>query len=117
MGKEIKFRPATFYLGIADMLAGCVDGVKKEGEDEEDDCTGSKTKVGMGVELEEGGGKESGIASEPVNEGSTAASPHPKSDKRRETSESLMTTNTSVEGSSSSASAITAARTKSPTIE
>ncbi|KAG6870121.1 hypothetical protein C0992_000967, partial [Termitomyces sp. T32_za158] len=34
MGKEIKFRPATFYLGIADMLAGEVDGVPREGEDE-----------------------------------------------------------------------------------
>ncbi|KAH0590934.1 hypothetical protein H2248_001047 [Termitomyces sp. 'cryptogamus'] len=35
MGKEIKFRPATFYLGIADMLAGEVDGVPREGEDDE----------------------------------------------------------------------------------
>jgi triacylglycerol lipase len=26
MGKEIKFRPATFYLGIADMLAKEVEG-------------------------------------------------------------------------------------------
>ncbi|KAG6899126.1 hypothetical protein C0993_000503 [Termitomyces sp. T159_Od127] len=34
MGKEIKFRPATFYLGIADMLAGEVDGVPRDGEDE-----------------------------------------------------------------------------------
>ncbi|KAG6832511.1 hypothetical protein H0H92_000140 [Tricholoma furcatifolium] len=32
MGKEIKFRPTNFYLGIADMLAGEVDGVPKEGE-------------------------------------------------------------------------------------
>ncbi|KAG6854226.1 hypothetical protein C0991_009244 [Blastosporella zonata] len=36
MGKEIKFRPATFYLGIADMLAGEVDGVPREGEEHED---------------------------------------------------------------------------------
>lgn len=35
MGKEIKFRPATFYLGIADMLAGEVDGVSREGEEEQ----------------------------------------------------------------------------------
>ncbi|KAF8078798.1 triacylglycerol lipase [Lyophyllum atratum] len=35
MGKEIKFRPATFYLGIADMLAGEVDGVPKEDEREQ----------------------------------------------------------------------------------
>lgn len=33
MGKEIKFRPATFYLGIADMLAGEVEGVPKDGEE------------------------------------------------------------------------------------
>ncbi|KAG6817706.1 hypothetical protein H0H87_004497 [Tephrocybe sp. NHM501043] len=33
MGKEIKFRPATFYLGIADMLAGEVDGIPREGEE------------------------------------------------------------------------------------
>jgi hypothetical protein len=34
MGKDIKFRPATFYLGIADMLAGEVEGIRKEGEEE-----------------------------------------------------------------------------------
>lgn len=38
MGKEIKFRPATFYLGIVDMLAGEVEDVqdeRKEGEVQE----------------------------------------------------------------------------------
>lgn len=30
MGKEIKFRPATFYLGIVDMLAREVEGQKDE---------------------------------------------------------------------------------------
>ena len=34
MGKEIKFRPATFYLGIVDMLAGEVEGVRGEQEGE-----------------------------------------------------------------------------------
>lgn len=34
MGKEIKFRPATFYMGIADMLAREVEGQGREdGED------------------------------------------------------------------------------------
>jgi triacylglycerol lipase len=33
-GKEIKFRPATFYLGVADFLAGEVEGQPKEGEGE-----------------------------------------------------------------------------------
>jgi triacylglycerol lipase len=36
MGKEIKFRPATFYLGIGDMLA-------KEVEGEEDGRKGEVT--------------------------------------------------------------------------
>jgi triacylglycerol lipase len=31
-GKEIKFRPATFYLGVADFLAGEVEGQPKEGD-------------------------------------------------------------------------------------
>jgi len=51
MGKEIQFRPATFYLGIADMLAREV-----EGQDELDpleDGEIQKPKVGPGVELEE----------------------------------------------------------------
>lgn len=33
MGKEIKFRPATFYLGIADMLAREVEGQSKDSVD------------------------------------------------------------------------------------
>ena len=33
MGKEIKFRPATFYLGIADMLSREVEGQKDDGEE------------------------------------------------------------------------------------
>ena len=34
MGREIKFSPATFYLGIADMLAGEVEGIPREGEED-----------------------------------------------------------------------------------
>ncbi|KAJ3493422.1 hypothetical protein NLJ89_g11024 [Agrocybe chaxingu] len=66
MGKEIKFRPATFYLGIVDMLARQVEGLGRgeEGEgvqegvgreqsaDGGDELTESP-KVGAGVELEE----------------------------------------------------------------
>ncbi|KAJ7071205.1 Alpha/Beta hydrolase protein [Mycena amicta] len=33
MGREIKFRPATFYLGIVDMLAGEVEGQPPIGKD------------------------------------------------------------------------------------
>lgn len=32
-GREIKFRPATFYLGVADWLAGEVEGIPKDGDD------------------------------------------------------------------------------------
>ena len=34
MGREIKFSPATFYLGIADMLAGEIEGIPREGEED-----------------------------------------------------------------------------------
>lgn len=58
MGKDIKFRPATFYLGIADMLAGSVDGVVREGEAEAEGAADGDdgdrgTKVGRGVEVAE----------------------------------------------------------------
>ena len=33
MGREIKFSPATFYLGIADMLASEIEGIPREGEE------------------------------------------------------------------------------------
>ena len=36
IGREIKFRPATFYLGIVDMLAGEVEGLPKEPQAEVD---------------------------------------------------------------------------------
>lgn len=35
MGNEIKFKPATFYLGIADHLAKVVEGLKPEDMDAE----------------------------------------------------------------------------------
>lgn len=66
MGKEIQFRPATFYLSIADMLAREV-----EGQDELDpleDGEIQKPKVGPGVELEE-------HPSEPLTEQEETASP------------------------------------------
>lgn len=34
MGKEIKFRPATFYLGIVDMLAAEVENVQHDSREE-----------------------------------------------------------------------------------
>jgi triacylglycerol lipase len=61
MGKEIKFHPATFYLGIADMLAREVEGQNQEqvDQDSHEDGEIEKPKVGPGVELEEHPGKSS----------------------------------------------------------
>jgi triacylglycerol lipase len=62
MGKEIKFRPATFYLGIVDMLAGEVEAVQDEREEGEvqealKDARGERpvgrTQAGEGAELKE----------------------------------------------------------------
>jgi triacylglycerol lipase len=73
MGKEIKFHPATFYLGIADMLAREVEGQNQDQEDQHSHEDGEieKPKVGPGVELEEHPGKSS------MGEGHTATSPRP----------------------------------------
>ncbi|KAI0720015.1 Alpha/Beta hydrolase protein [Cerioporus squamosus] len=40
MGREIKFKPATFYLGIADHLARVVEGQEQESEHEADRTAG-----------------------------------------------------------------------------
>ena len=61
MGKEIKFHPATFYLGIADMLAREVEGQSQDQVDQNSHEDGEieKPKVGLVVELEEHPGKSS----------------------------------------------------------
>jgi triacylglycerol lipase len=56
MGREITFRPATFYLGIVDMLAGEVEGqapVDKRGEESRPSTAG--TEAGRGVDVAEDG--------------------------------------------------------------
>lgn len=45
-GREIKFRPATFYLGIADWLAAEVEGIAKHGQGDD-----GKGKVGDGIRV------------------------------------------------------------------
>ena len=45
MGNEIKFKPATFYLGVADYLAKAVEGLKPEDMDAEE---GGDVKPGHG---------------------------------------------------------------------
>lgn len=42
MGSEIKFKPATFYLGVVDHLAKVVEGLKPEDVDAERDDHGPK---------------------------------------------------------------------------
>ncbi|KAF8807760.1 alpha/beta-hydrolase [Phlegmacium glaucopus] len=71
MGNEIKFRPATFYLGIADMLAREVEGQGQEDQNPHEDGEIEKPNVGPGVELEEHPGKSS------TEEEHAAASPRP----------------------------------------
>lgn len=46
MGREITFRPATFYLGVADMLAGEVEGQPPAEK-------GAGNEAGRGVDLTE----------------------------------------------------------------
>lgn len=77
MGKEIKFRPTTFYMGIADMLAREVEGQHNEVEtlvpvppcqsDEE------RTQHKMIDSLDSSGAS---IPSRPAS----AARPHPEAD-------------------------------------
>jgi triacylglycerol lipase len=74
MGKEIKFHPASFYLGIADMLAREVEGQNQDQVDQHSHEDGEieKPKVGPGVELEEHPGKPS------TGRESTSTSPRPR---------------------------------------
>lgn len=48
-GREIKFRPATFYLGIADWLAAEVEGIAKESDEAEGEQL--QKKIGVGVDV------------------------------------------------------------------
>ena len=52
MGNEIKFKPATFYLGIVDHLAKAVEGLKPEDMVEESDGGDRRAKRGHGELLD-----------------------------------------------------------------
>ena len=52
MGNEIKFKPATFYLGIVDYLAKVVEGLKPEDVDAERGEGDQDTKRGHGEILD-----------------------------------------------------------------
>lgn len=70
MGQEIQFRPATFYLGVADWLAREVEGQREDVEGTE-----VKTGAAAGVEVSEAGaggaGADAGVG-EDVQAGSGA---------------------------------------------
>lgn len=52
MGNEIKFKPATFYLGIVDHLAKVVEGLKPEDVDVERGEGNQDVKQGHGEILD-----------------------------------------------------------------
>lgn len=57
MGKEIKFRPATFYLGIADMLAREVEGLARAGQGDDVNEGGERERTQMLESLDVAGAK------------------------------------------------------------
>ncbi len=57
MGKEIKFRPATFYLGIADMLAREVEGLARTGQGDDVNGGGERERTQMLESLDVAGAK------------------------------------------------------------
>lgn len=73
LGKEIKFRPATFYLGIADMLAKEVEGQKDEGEGEGEQVEGAKITREEREDVGKNEGKE-GVRSQSPEPGSSSGS-------------------------------------------
>lgn len=74
MGNEIKFKPATFYLGIVDHLAKAVEGLKPEDLAVERNAGDQGAKHGHG-ELQDGASQvETGQANAAV-EGLTELSP------------------------------------------
>ncbi|KAF9270028.1 alpha/beta-hydrolase [Marasmius fiardii PR-910] len=50
-GKEIKYRPATFYLGVADMLAKQVEGQTVKDDDEHEHQDTNANKAGRGADV------------------------------------------------------------------
>lgn len=61
-GKEIGFRPATFYLGVADLLAREVEGQGRNGDEEETDADEmfKEAQVILRMERERERGRQSG---------------------------------------------------------
>lgn len=66
-GREIKFRPATFYLGIADMLAEKVENQPPIDNDRGPSPGGSGNKAGQGVNIQREDSKASDVQRGPSN--------------------------------------------------
>ncbi|KAF9786694.1 Alpha/Beta hydrolase protein [Thelephora terrestris] len=81
MGNEIKFKPATFYLGIVDYLAKAVEGLKPDDADEE---RGGGAKRGHGEIVDGVSQGETNMAPR-VGEG-VASEVHPAKDPLRKLS-------------------------------
>jgi hypothetical protein len=81
MGNEIKFKPATFYLGIVDYLAKAVEGLKPDDADEE---RGGGAKRGHGEIVDGVSHGETNMAPR-VGEG-VASEVHPAKDPLRKLS-------------------------------
>jgi len=58
MGKEIKFRPETFYLSIVDMLAREVEGQKDNTDGKQTNDEQEQERQQMVQSLEEAGAQE-----------------------------------------------------------
>ncbi|KAJ6509348.1 Alpha/Beta hydrolase protein [Mycena vitilis] len=75
MGREITFRPATFYLGVADMLAGEVEGqppVDRQGT-EQAPTAGNEAGRGVDVAEDARGVDEPAVSAQPQQDTSGAA--------------------------------------------
>lgn len=83
MGKEIKFRPATFYLGIADMLAKEVEGQEDiDGSSEEGDLQGNLPQGNRSGDVaQRQADRETGRAS-PASKSSVPPSPSSESSRQ-----------------------------------
>lgn len=83
-GREIKFKPATFYLGVADHLArhveGCGDVAESSRHPSGDILSARDTRAGAGVTTVEGvehQGPSTATESPPLEEGLKRGVPSP----------------------------------------
>ncbi|KAF6766583.1 triacylglycerol lipase [Ephemerocybe angulata] len=81
MGKEIEFRPATFYLGIADMLAKEVEGQKENAADAERGRRSQSPELVQSDEGAEGSETRTPKQASPVDSGTATPIPYARDNK------------------------------------